>query len=106
MLSLENEIKEMKTEEEGRREEILEYTGASNKLEKDGGKQVEKEKEPETQKEASKPKALIKIKEHENKVQDKKIKNKIKNVSKAKDIQVSVFKFGAKGQQNVVERKG
>ena len=60
----------MKTEEEGRREEILEYTGASNKLEKDGGKQVEKEKEPETQKEASKAKASIKIKEHENKVQE------------------------------------
>ena len=29
-----------------------------------------------------------------------------KKVSKAKDIQVSVFKFGAKAQQNVVERKG
>ena len=62
----------MKTEEEGRREEILEYTEASNKLEKDEGKQVEKEKEPETQKEASEAKACIKIKEHENKVQEQK----------------------------------
>ena len=44
VLSLENEIKDIKTEEKGRREEVLEYTEASNRLEKDEGKKVEKEK--------------------------------------------------------------
>ena len=98
VLCLENEIKEMKTEEEGRREEILEYIEATHKLEKDDGKQIEKEKEPETQKEVSKAKASIKIKEHENKVQEQ------KKVSKAKHIKVSVFKFGAEENKNVVEK--
>ena len=62
----ENEIREIKTEEEGREEKILECTEASNKLEKDQGNFFEKEKEPDTQKEAYKSKSFIKIKEHEN----------------------------------------
>ena len=66
VLRLENEIKEIKTEKEGRRQKIMEYTEASNKSENDEGKKVEKEKEPETQKGASKVKTFIKIKEHEN----------------------------------------
>ena len=99
VLSLENQLNKIKTEEEGRGEEILECTEAPNKLEKDEDKKVEKEKEPETQKEASKAEAFIKIKEHTSKVQDQ------KKVSKAKDTKVSVFKFGAEARQNAMERE-
>ena len=64
VLSLENEMKDIKTGEKCRREEILECTEASNKL------------EPETQKEASKAEVFIKIKEHKNKVKKKVFKSK------------------------------
>ena len=50
VLSLENQLNKIKTEEEGRGEEILECTEAPKKLEKDEDKKVEKEKKPETQK--------------------------------------------------------
>ena len=99
VLSLESGLKVMKSNKTACHEEPFLFVKKESESEKVEEEKGDKEKKPETTKEASQASSSKKIKETTNKVKDK---NKF---SKRKDNKVSVFKFGAEARKNVLDGK-